>query len=422
MNAELIDLSPVLLLAAIGLALAAGPILWLLRRQRHASTPQRLRALTLLALFLTFDLIVFGAYTRLSDSGLGCPDWPGCYGSVSPIGASPEIHAAQTAMPTGPVTHGKAWVEMIHRYLATGVGMLLVVLCAWSWRAARRATGSALASVPVSPGWSTLSLIWVCLQGAFGALTVTMKLNPGIVTLHLLGGIGLLALLAVQAQRYTAALATPASAANMPGDGLWPSPVRLTAGLRRAVLAVLLLVIVQVTLGGWVSTNYAVLACTDFPTCQGSWWPEMDFTHAYTWRPALGLTADGHNLTLATLTAIHVTHRLAAFAVLAAMLALAFALRRHADAPARPYGAWLIGLSAWQLASGLSNVVLGWPLLAALAHTAGAAALVAVLAALLAASVAPAAARRSTFDADGTTPSRPAARHDARPAATPESA
>ncbi len=386
MNAELIDLSPVLLLAGIGLLLAGGPLLWLLRRHRHASTPQRLRALTLLALFLTFDLIVFGAYTRLSDSGLGCPDWPGCYGSVSPIGASEEIHAAQTAMPTGPVTRGKAWVEMIHRYLATGVGMLLVVLCVWTWLAARRSTDRRH-EPSYAPGWATLSLIWVCVQGAFGALTVTMKLNPGIVTLHLLGGIGLLALLAVQAQRSTASLAVTAhdQPPAGPGDRLWPSRVDLPAGLRRSTLAVLLLVVVQVTLGGWVSTHYAVLACTEFPTCQGSWWPQMDFSHAFEWRPALGVNADGQHLSLATLTAIHMTHRLAAFVVLAAMLALALALHRHGGV-ARPYGAWLLGLSVWQFASGLSNVVLGWPLVAALAHTAGAAALVGVLAALLAAS------------------------------------
>jgi cytochrome c oxidase assembly protein subunit 15 len=274
---------------------------------------------------------------------------------------------------------------MIHRYLATGVGMLLVVLCVWTWLAARKSSGQRK-ELACSPGWATLSLIWVCVQGAFGALTVTMKLNPGIVTLHLLGGIGLLALLAVQAQRGAASLALSPHDAQPagPGDRLWPNRVELGVGLRRATLAVLLLVIVQVTLGGWVSTHYAVLACTEFPTCQGSWWPQMDFSHAFEWRPALGLNADGQHLSLATLTAIHMTHRLAAFVVLAAMLALAVALHRQGGA-ARPYGAWLTGLSLWQFASGLSNVVLGWPLVAALAHTAGAAALVGVLAALLAA-------------------------------------
>jgi cytochrome c oxidase assembly protein subunit 15 len=140
----------------------------------------------LLTLFLTFDLVLFGAFTRLTDSGLGCPDWPGCYGKASPLGASAEIAAAQSAMPSGPVTHGKAWVEMVHRYLATGVGVLILTLAMASWLQRRRGGSTA----GVSPWWPTVTLVWVCLQGAFGALTVTMKLFPAIVTLHLLGGLG----------------------------------------------------------------------------------------------------------------------------------------------------------------------------------------------------------------------------------------
>jgi cytochrome c oxidase assembly protein subunit 15 len=268
---------------------------WL--RHRGADPATRLRALTLLTLFLTFDLVLFGAFTRLTDSGLGCPDWPGCYGNASPLGAHAQISQEQLALPSGPVTHGKAWVEMVHRYLASGVGMLLVVLMVWSWVAARRAARNQNPASGVSPGWATLSFVWVCMQGAFGALTVTMKLYPAIVTLHLLGGIGLLALLAVQAQRY--AIADPDQAADAAGPTahqrrpLLPSTVPLSAGLHRAVLAVLLLVIAQVTLGGWVSTNYAVLACTEFPTCQGGWWPAMDFANGFTWQRELGRSADG---------------------------------------------------------------------------------------------------------------------------------
>ena len=183
---SLVDLSPLALLLLVGALLALPPLAWVAWRHRGATPRARMRALTLLTLFLTFDLVLFGAFTRLTDSGLGCPDWPGCYGSASPIGARDEIHAAQTAMPTGPVTHGKAWVEMIHRYLATAVGGLILVLAVSAWVQARR--GRAVGS----PGWPTLTLVWVCLQGAFGALTVTMKLYPAIVTLHLLGGLGLL--------------------------------------------------------------------------------------------------------------------------------------------------------------------------------------------------------------------------------------
>ncbi|ACB36081.1 cytochrome oxidase assembly [Leptothrix cholodnii SP-6] len=396
MNSELIDLSPLAWLVLVGLLVAAGPLAWLVRRQRGASTPQRLRALTLLTLFLTFDLVLFGAYTRLSDSGLGCPDWPGCYGSATPLGAHSEISQAQAALPSGPVTHGKAWVEMVHRYLASGVGMLLTVLMVWSWRAARREGRGAGG---IAPAWATLSFVWVCLQGAFGALTVTMKLYPAIVTAHLLGGIGLLALLAVQAQRYAVGAPGAASGtgpASNVATPLLPAPLALPPALRRGVLAVLLLVIAQVTLGGWVSTNYAVLACTDFPTCHGSWWPTMDFASGFTWQRELGRDASGNFLPFAALTAIHYTHRLAAFIVLGAMATLAWRLWRS-DAPGAPvYARWIALLAGWQLASGLSNVVLGWPLLAALAHTGGAAVLVSVLAALLASGPRPVPASQPT--------------------------
>ncbi len=356
----LYDLTPVLRLALLGLVLALGPLAWVWLRHRDASPAKRLRALTLLTLFLTFDLVVFGAFTRLSDSGLGCPDWPGCYGSASPLGAREEIHAEQSVRPGGPVTHGKAWVEMIHRYLAMAVGVLIIVMTVASWREARQGRAG------VSPWWATAALVWVCAQGAFGALTVTLKLYPAIVTLHLLGGIGLLALLAIIAEVQS------------------PRPMALSVGARRGLQAVAALALLQVALGGWVSTNYAVLACQEFPTCQGSWWPAMDFRHGFTLLRDLGETKHGDFLPFAALTAIHYTHRLAAYVVLAAMLALAWALHRSADAGARRLAFALLGLALWQLASGLSNVVLGWPLLAALAHTAGAAVLITLLAVALA--------------------------------------
>ena len=159
----LYDLAPVLELMLLGLLIALGPLAWVWARNRRSSPMRRLQALTVLTLFLTFDLVLFGAFTRLTDSGLGCPDWPGCYGSASPVGARAEIAAAQEAMPTGPVTHGKAWVEMIHRYLATGVGVLIIVLAlaTWlQWRRARAAVGESAA--PVHPGWPLFTLAWYC--------------------------------------------------------------------------------------------------------------------------------------------------------------------------------------------------------------------------------------------------------------------
>ena len=177
-------------------------------RHRHQDVPQRVHQLTALTLFLCFDLVLFGSFTRLSDSGLGCPDWPGCYGHASPFGAGEAIEAAQTAMPTGPVTLSKAWIEMIHRYFAMTLGVLILTLAAMTWvayRQARQGTPANPMAAALKPWWASFTLLWVCLQGAFGALTVTMKLFPLIVTLHLLGGLILLALLRAQSQRFARA-------------------------------------------------------------------------------------------------------------------------------------------------------------------------------------------------------------------------
>lgn len=357
----LYDLAPALQVLLLGAIVAAGPLAWVWLRRRGGGSLARWHALTLLTLFLTFDLVVFGAFTRLTDSGLGCPDWPGCYGSASPLGASQAIGSAEQAMPSGPVTHGKAWIEMLHRYLATGVGALITLSMLARWIERRRDPHA-----PVSPWWATATFAWVCVQGAFGALTVTMKLYPAIVTAHLLGGLVLLVLLGVQVERHT----------------------RRRLNLPRRLLAaswgLVALVALQAALGGWVSTNYAVLACTDFPMCQGSWWPQMDFHHAFTIRRELGLGRDGDFLPFAALTAIHYVHRLMAYVVLAAMLMLAWRLRAGGEPGARRFASGLALLAAWQFASGLSNVVLDWPLAAALAHTGGAAALVLLLSLLLA--------------------------------------
>ena len=353
------DLAPLLAILAFGALLALLPFAWVWRRDRHRGTAARLQALTLLTLFLTFDLVLFGAFTRLTDSGLGCPDWPGCYASASPLGARDQIHATQTALPGGPVTHGKAWIEMIHRYLATGVGALITLLALLSWVAARQR------QLPVSPWWASATLLWVCVQGAFGALTVTMKLYPAIVTAHLLGGLALLALLAVQREGYRRAALT------------------LRPGLHLAAVALAVASVLQIALGGWVSTNYAVLACRDFPTCQGSWWPTMDFEHGFALLRELGAGKDGGFLPFAALTAIHYVHRLGAYAVLVAMVLFAWRLQASGAAVLRRFALGTAAIALWQLASGLGNVVLGWPLIGAVAHTAGAAAWVSLLAMLL---------------------------------------
>lgn len=367
-SSSLYNLAPVARVMGMGLILAALPLAWLwLRRPATAGQrAHRLGELTLLVLFLTFDLVLFGAFTRLTDSGLGCPDWPGCYGFGSPVGADQHISAAQLAMPTGPVTLSKAWIEMVHRYLATGVGVLIIVLTVatlrmW-WR--QRRAGAAEGPWVMNPLWSVATLVWVCAQGAFGALTVTMKLFPAIVTLHLLGAMGLLVLLMIQAESYR----------QRAGDS---QVQRVTTGVRALLWLAVLLVVLQTALGGWVSTNYAVLACDTFPKCQGSWWPHMNFAQGFElWRP-LGRTGDGALLVFAALTAIHYVHRLVAYGVLALLLAVVLVLRARALLPVQRR--WLLALLLLQLLTGLSNVILDWPILAALLHTGGAAAIIVVL-------------------------------------------
>ncbi len=360
----LFNLSPAVPMLGLAFLLALGPVAWVW--WSNAANPSWLvkrHRLTVWVLFLTFDLVIFGAFTRLSDSGLGCPDWPGCYGQVSPWGAQQPIRAAEAALPSGAVTWSKAWIEMVHRYFATLVGALVLFLAvASSWRTqeTHQRLGAGLA-------WFTLA--WILLQGAFGALTVTMKLFPLIVTLHLLGGLGLLALLAWQVGLLRFGL------------GL-SQPVAVGAGLRWAVLAGLVLLVAQIALGGWVSTNYAVLACNTFPQCQDSWWPEMDFAQGFQLWRSLGQTAMGDWLPMPALVAIHYAHRLGAYVLVLALGGLCAWLWRHSDRFI-PWAKTLAALLSLQVATGLSNVVLDWPLVAALLHTAGSAALLLTLVGVL---------------------------------------
>jgi cytochrome c oxidase assembly protein subunit 15 len=371
----LVDFAPALRLALLAAVIALVPLAWVWLRRAGDGTNAgaRLAALTALTLFLTFDLVVFGSFTRLTDSGLGCPDWPGCYGQVSPLGAAGEIGAAEAAAPGGKVTWHKAWIEMIHRYLAMTVGVLILVLAAASWKqrigAAQRRVGVGPDQLPISPWWPTLTLAWVVVQGLFGKYTVTLKLYPAVVTLHLLGGLALVSLLAVQHAAFSGRRIT------------------IESGLRAGVMVTFALLAVQIALGGWVSTNVAVLACTGFPQCNGQWWPQMSSAGFAPLRE-LGHATDGSGLRLEAMVAIHMAHRLFAVVAALALSASAWALWR-AGGDLRRFGAGLAVLLLLQLASGLSNVVLGWPLVAALAHSAGAAALVLLLSLLLARSAVP---------------------------------
>ncbi|VVD92239.1 cytochrome C oxidase subunit I [Pandoraea aquatica] len=338
-------------LGFIGLCIAVLPLGWVLLR-RDAN---KYRKLAWVTTFLTLDLIMFGGFTRLTDSGLGCPDWPGCYGTSSPFAAHADIHAAQLMLPSGPVTFVKAWIEMIHRYFAMAVGVLIITLMVMAWVKRRE--------LKQSPWLATWLLVLVCVQGAFGAWTVTMKLQPVIVSIHLMLALTLLGSLAWLACRQMPLTSVAADA----GALRW----------RWAALIGLALLVFQIALGGWVSTNYAVLACTDFPTCQGQWIPSMDFHNGFRLWRELGKTAGGEVIPMDALVAIHWVHRTFAVVVVLYLAWLASRLRRHAAL--RKLSILVFLLVLVQFATGLSNIVFQWPLLNAIAHNGGAAVLLLLL-------------------------------------------
>lgn len=316
------------------------------------------KRLVIFATVLTFGLIMLGAYVRLSDAGLGCPDWPGCYGKLTPHLAAPEIAkaVAEQGGTHGPVSEPKAWKEMIHRYIATFLGLLILTIAATAW-IKRKALNQ-------SP-WLATSLVGVvCLQGAFGAWTVTKLLKPAIVTGHLIGGLTTLALLMWLSLRQTSPVKTVA-------------PPQDQKHLRILARIGLVAVACQIILGGWVSTNYASVACTDFPTCQGSMWPQMEFDHAFHIVRNLGETADGQLLSQASLTAIHMVHRMGAVVVIAVLLSLIVALWRNAGTQLLAVG--LTAVLTLQVLMGIGNVVMHLPLWLAVLHNGGAALLLITL-------------------------------------------
>ncbi len=317
-----------------------------------------LRILTLVATALAFIIVVLGAFVRLNDAGLGCPDWPGCYGHVGVPDEPAELAKARERFPDKPVEARKAWIEMAHRYLASTLGVLIVLIAALAWRT-RGDTGQSIAS--------PLALVaLVVFQGMLGMWTVTLLLKPAIVTAHLIGGMATLALLAWLALRQFQDRAR-ASIISTP----W---LRVTVILGLALLAA------QIALGGWVSTNYAALACTDFPRCQGKWLPEMDPANAFHIVRDLGKTAQGELLSLQALTAIHWAHRVGALVSTLYLGLLGLLLLRRASEVR--CAAFLLLALALQVALGIGNVLLGLPLTLAVAHNAGAALLLLALVAL----------------------------------------
>lgn len=318
-----------------------------------------IRAFAVTAFSLCLGVVVLGAYVRLSNAGLGCPDWPGCYGHFTPAGAAAEQRSLTTALPGRPLEVGKAWREMVHRYAASTLGFLIVCLTAMAiaWRRER-----------IVPAWFAVALLAiVVLQGILGMLTVTWQLKPLVVSLHLLFGFTTLSLLwwlVLTLLHQRSRLWTHAAAYRSQG---------LSAARTLAALA-LVMVAIQIALGGWTSSNYAAIACPDFPTCQGSWWPPADFHSAYVLWRRLDVNYEGGILPGPARVAIHLTHRLGAVLTSVALLAAALAaFRLRGNDLAQQAGSALLITLGLQLTIGISMVVQGFPLWLATMHNAGAA-------------------------------------------------
>lgn len=318
------------------------------------------RRLALAGALLAAAVVVLGAWVRLTDAGLGCPDWPGCYGHVYP-NAGNTANSAQPQAQSG-FQFAKALHEMIHRYFASTLGIVIIVLLVWAVRF-RRDRDQPL--VPVA-----LLFLVVCLQGALGALTVTLLLKPLIVTAHLLGGLTTLGL-------------------------LWwlsldPETRQLTereTRLRKYAFVGLVALLLQIALGGWTSTNYAAVACPDFPTCQQSWWPPMDYRDAFVLWRGLGIDYEGGVLANPARVAIHFTHRLGALVAGSILIGLgllaAAGVRSAASRRLRRAGLLLVLAVALQVSIGVATVHWGVPLPLATLHNAGAAFLVLSMVTLL---------------------------------------
>lgn len=296
-----------------------------------------MKTLAWIALALALLVVPLGAYVRLSAAGLGCPDWPGCYGKVTPAHAAPAINQAMLQSPDGPVSHAKAWKEMVHRYAAGILGLLIAALAVLAWRNRQRRTAS------------TVLLGLLVLQALLGMWTVTLLLKPAIVTAHLLGGMSIVAMLAWLAL----------------ADRLRPVPV--SAAVRALALGLFVLVIAQIALGGWTSANNAALVCTGFPGCNGQAWPSgLNFSHAFHFWRVPGQGEGG--LTYQDLLAIHWMHRLGALVLSLTLLALVAVGWRNRLL--RPSLYCLLALWAVQITLGIINVTAWLPLPNAVAHNA----------------------------------------------------
>lgn len=301
------------------------------------------KKLALIATVLTLCVVVLGAYVRLSDAGLGCPDWPGCYGTLTVPQSAGALADAHAIYPEAPVELAKAWKEMIHRYFAGILGLLIFALFIQGWRERR--------SIKVSPWLPTVLTVVVGFQAVLGMWTVTMLLKPAIVTMHLMGGMTTLAILTWIAHRHWGVISA---------NYLVASNARFFARVAILILAM------QIFLGGWTSTNYAALACTDFPTCHGAWVPDMDFANAFHWFRELGENLEGKPMDLSAYVAIQWIHRVGALVTFIYLSLLGLTLMKQTQLKGLAY--MMLALLVVQIGLGIANLVLHLPIVLAVAH------------------------------------------------------
>jgi heme a synthase len=303
------------------------------------------------ACLLAFVVIVLGAYVRLSDAGLGCPDWPGCYGQITAPDDLEEISRARLSHPEAEIDSAKAWKEMIHRYFASALGLLILFLAYFAWK--HRSNEKQQTRLPYA------LVVLVIFQGLLGMWTVTELVKPTIVTLHLLMGLTTLSLLCwlmlKHAQPWYQRL------------NKLPTPQFLRNWARLALVALVL----QIFLGGWTSTNYVALHCPDFPTCQGEWWPQTNFSEAFVFFKESGVNYEGGSLSLEAGTTVHLMHRVGALisTIIIAGLAIIMLLK-STDAIIKKTSLAILGILSLQVALGISNVLLQLPIPVAVAHNA----------------------------------------------------
>jgi cytochrome c oxidase assembly protein subunit 15 len=306
------------------------------------------------ALILAFIVIVVGAYVRLSNAGLGCPDWPGCYGQITAPDNFEEIKKASETFPNSQIDSSKAWKEMFHRYLASTLGLLILAMAFFAWKNRTQ---------PDQQFYLPLTLVGlVIFQGLLGMWTVTLLLKPAIVTMHLVTGLLTLSLLLWTVLKHKQAF-----------SGKIKDNKQTNALIKNWAKLALIILAIQIFLGGWTSTNYVALYCPDFPTCQNEWWPETNFSEAFTFIKEIGVNYEGGTLSNDAGVTVHIMHRLGALISLIFIGSLALLLRKNKNKVLRNISYLILGFLLIQISLGIANVLMFLPVQLAVSHNAFAA-------------------------------------------------